>query len=96
MVLDALAVRMAAGSAGSAESFRADSPCPILPERWDTENASLLRLGCRLPSRFAAFMDGEPWRFHRSAVSMPVTKDPPLLSSFCGRWGKLKICAMVP
>ena len=56
--MDALATRVAAGPAGSAELFRADMICPVPVTRWDNDNAAVARLGGRMPTRFAALMDG--------------------------------------
>ncbi len=56
--MDVLAPRVAAGPAGSAELFRADMICPVPVTRWDNDNATVARLGGRMPTRFAALMDG--------------------------------------
>ncbi|BDA51454.1 probable phthiocerol synthesis polyketide synthase type I PpsA at C-terminar half [Coccomyxa sp. Obi] len=58
VVMDALAVRLAAGSARSVGVFGEDMPRVVPLQRWDTDNAAVSRLDGRLPSRFAAFMEG--------------------------------------
>lgn len=58
VVMDALVTRLAAGPAGNIDVFRADMPRPVPVERWDTDNAAVCKLGGRLPTRFAAFMEG--------------------------------------
>ena len=56
--MDALAVRLAAGNARSVDVFQADMPSEVPLQRWDIDNAAIARLDGRLPTRFAAFMQG--------------------------------------
>ncbi|CAL8465602.1 g5138 [Coccomyxa elongata] len=58
VVMDALAVRLAAGCAHSVDVFQEDMPRAVPLQRWDIENAAVARLDGRLPTRFAAFMEG--------------------------------------
>ncbi len=58
VVMDALAVRLAAGNARSMEVFQTDMPKEVPLQRWDIDNAAITRLNGRLPTRFAAFMQG--------------------------------------
>lgn len=60
VVMDALAVRLAAGSARSVHVFQEDMPQAVPLQRWDVDNDAVSRLDGRLPTRFAAFMQGLP------------------------------------